>query len=229
MITVKPKVRVKINTRHVQKRYKAGRDKALERVGANMRRQAKKEFSSRVPSKKPQWRRIGERDGTPILEVSFREPRPGKVTSWKTRRNPGGFLKSAIEYRTDQGNGSVVIGPMPRARWLNKIQEFGGSAPVEWRMLTRRPTDKLQNGLAVPRGLGRGGGVGGRDASGRFLKGFGGVAYIVQRVDPAHTRRRGAAVKRASQRVKKGRYMGGALDKQRPRIPKAFQNTISGP
>jgi hypothetical protein len=118
---------------------------------------------------------------------------------------------------------------MPRARWLNKIQEFGGSAPVEWRMLTRRPTDKLRNGLAVPRGMGRGGGVGGRDTKGRFLKGSGGVAYIVQRVDPAHTRRRGEAIKRASQRVKKGRYMGGALDKQRPRIPKAFQNTISGP
>ena len=231
MITIKPKVRVKINTRHVQKRYKAGRDKALERVGANMRRQAKKEFSGRSPRKKPVWKKIGTKEGVPIVEASFREPRPGKVTSWKTRRNGGGFLRSAIEYRRDDAKGSVVIGPMPRAKWLNKIQEFGGAAPVAWRSITKRPTSRLKTGEPLPRRLGIE--MRYRDKKGRFAseKDRISLAWITTRIDPAHTNKRNAKpiLKAVRQRVKKGRYMGGALDKQRPRIPKAFQNAITGP
>jgi hypothetical protein len=223
------RVKTKIDTGRLKNRYRAGRDKSLDRIGANMRRQAKREFLNRKPKAKPTWRRIGEKDGTPILEVSFKQPTANRVTSWKTARSPGGFLKEAVEYRRDDRAGSVVIGPMPRATWLNVIQEKGGSAPVQWRMLTKKPADRLKGGIEVPAGMGRGGTSGGRDSRGRFLKGSGGVAYIVGKVDPAHTRKRGAVMQTGSQRVKPGRYMGNALTKQRAKIPQQFRNRISGP
>ena len=226
------KVRGKINTAHVQKRYKAGRDKSLERVGRFTQQSAKKQFLNPSPKKKPEWRRVGERDGVPVLEITFRPPTVGRVTSWKTGRGraASGFLRSSIRYERDDRKGSVVIGPAERAVWLNKIQEFGGSRAVSYRYLTKRPVDRLKGGAAVPPGLGAGGRRGGRDARGRFLRGSGGVAWIVTRRDATTGKRTKAGeFKREAGRVKPGRYMSKGLDKVRPRIPKAFTNFISGP
>lgn len=227
------KVRAKVNTAHIKKRYKAGRDKSLDRVGTFTMQAAKKQFLNKAPKKKPEWRRIGERDGVPVLEISFRPPTVGRVTSWKTGkgRAANGFLRSSVRYERDDRRGSVVIGPAERAVWLNRIQEFGGSRAVSYRYLNKSPTDKLRRGgHAVPPGMGMGGRSGGRDSRGRFLKGSGGVAWIVTKRDAMTGRKgKGGEFKREAGKVKPGRYMAKGLDKVRPRIPKAFTNFVSGP
>jgi len=232
-VKVTTKVRGKINAGHVKKRYQAGRDKSLDRIGSFTMQAAKKQFLNKAPKKKPEWRRIGERDGVPVLEVSFRPPTAGRVTSWKTGkgRAANGFLRSSVRYERDDRRGSVVIGPAERAVWLNRIQEFGGSRPVSYRYLTKAPTDKLRRGgHAVPPGLGMGGRSGGRDGRGRFLKGSGGVAWIVTRRDAITGKKSKAGeFKREAGKVKPGRYMANGLDKVRPRIPKAFANFVKGP
>jgi hypothetical protein len=205
------KVRGKINAGHVKKRYQAGRDKALDRIGAFTMQAAKKQFLNKTPKKKPEWRRVGERDGVPVLEISFRPPTAGRVTSWKTGkgRAANGFLRSSVRYERDDRRGSVVIGPAERAVWLNRIQEFGGSRPVAYRYLTKAPTDKLRkSGHAVP----------------------GGVAWIVTRRDAMTGRKSQAGeFKREAGKVKPGRYMAKGLDKVRPKIPLRFQGFIQGP
>lgn len=211
------KVRGKVNVAHVKKRYQAGRDKSLEKVGVFTRQSAKKQLGSNGPLKvksQPRWRKVGEKDGVPVVSATFRPPRPGKVTSWATRRNPGGFLRAAIIYERDDRRGSVVIGPASRAVWLNRIQEFGGARPVNFVLLNRRPAAKLRNGLKVP-----------PDKASRN-----GTAYVVTMTDAQFGRKgRSPVFKSASGRVKPGRYMATGLAKVRPRIPKAFQNFVSGP
>jgi hypothetical protein len=227
------KVRGKVNTAHVKKRYHAGRNKSLDRIGSFTMQSAKKQFLNKQPKKKPEWRRVGEQNGIPVLEVLFRPPTTGRVTSWKTGRGAAasGFLRSSIEYNRDDRRGSVLIGPATRAVWLNRIQEFGGSRPVAYRYVSKAPVkNKLKSGHAIPEGMGRGSKSGGRDARGRFLKGTGGEAYVVMRKD-AQTGKRTKAGEFATGRgkVKPGRYMAKGLEKVRPKIPKAFQNFVSGP
>jgi hypothetical protein len=231
-VQVNTKVRAKVNTAHIKKRYQAGRDKSLDRIGSFTMQAAKKQFLNKTPKKKPQWRKIGEREGTPVLEVTFRPPTPGRVTSWKTGRGRGarGFLRSSIRYDRDNRRGSVLIGPAERSVWLNKIQEFGGRRPVAYRYLTKRPVDRLKNGAMVPQGMGRGGSSGGRDSQGRFLRGSGGVAYVVVKRDAATGKKnRAGAFKVEPGKVKSGQYMAKGLDKVRAKIPKAFANSVQGP
>lgn len=210
------KVRSRLNIGHVKKLYKSGRDKALDRIGVFTMQAAKKQFLNKAPKKKPEWRRVGERDGVPVVEVSFRPPTAGRVTSWKTGRGraAAGFLRSSIRYERDDRRGSVVIGPAERAVWLNRVQEFGGSRPVAYRYLTKAPTDKLRkSGHAVPAGMA-----------------MGGVAWIVTRRDAMTGRKSKAGeFKRERGKVKPGRYMAKGLDKVRPKIPLRFQGFISGP
>jgi len=226
------KVRAKVNTAHVKRRYQAGRNKSLDRIGSFTMQSAKKQFLNKQPKKKPEWRRVGEQNGIPVLEVTFRPPTTGRVTSWKTGRGraANGFLRGSVRYERDDRKGSVVIGPAERTVWLNKIQEFGGSRTVSYRYLSRSPVEKLKSGHAIPQGMGRGSQRGGRDSRGRFLKGTGGEAYVVIRRD-AQTGKRSKAGEFATGRgkVKPGRYMAKGLEKVRPKIPQAFQNFISGP
>jgi hypothetical protein len=227
------KVRSKVNVPHIKKRYQAGRNKSLDRIGVFTMQSAKKQFLNRQPKKKPEWRRVGEQDGIPVLEVTFRPPTPGRVTSWKTGRGRAakGFLRGSVRYERDDRKGSVVIGPAERTVWLNRIQEFGGSRPVQYRYLSRQPLkDKLKSGHAIPQGMGRGSKRGGRDGRGRFLKGTGGEAYVVMRKDAQTGRRSKAGTFKTDRgRVKPGRYMSQGLAKVRTRIPQAFKNFVSGP
>jgi hypothetical protein len=225
------KVRAKVNTAHVKRRYQAGRNKSLDRIGSFTMQSAKKQFLNKQPKKKPEWRRVGEQNGIPVLEVTFRPPTTGRVTSWKTGRGraANGFLRGSVRYDRDDRKGSVVIGPAERTVWLNKIQEFGGSRTVAYRYLSRSPVEQLKSGHAIPQGMGRGSRQG-RDAKGRFLKGTGGEAYVVMRKDAQTGKRTKAGVfKTESGKVKPGRYMAQGLDKVRQRIPKAFANFVSGP
>jgi len=226
------RVRGKVNTAHVKKRYQAGRNKSLDRIGSFTMQSAKKQFLNKQPKKKPEWRRVGEQNGIPVLEVTFRPPTTGRVTSWKTGRGraANGFLRGSVRYDRDDRKGSVVIGPAERTVWLNRIQEFGGSRAVAYRYLSRSPVKQLKGGHAIPQGMGRGSKRGGRDAGGRFLKGTGGEAYVVMRKDAQTGKRTKAGVfKTESGKVKPGRYMSKGLDKVRPRIPQAFRNFVSGP
>jgi hypothetical protein len=225
------KVRAKVNTAHVKKRYQAGRNKSLDRIGSFTMQSAKKQFLNKQPKKKPEWRRVGEQNGIPVLEVTFRPPTTGRVTSWKTGRGraANGFLRGSIRYDRDDRKGSVVIGPAEGTVWLNRIQEFGGSRAVAYRYLSRSPVKQLKSGHAIPQGMGRGS-KRARDAGGRFLKGTVGEAYVVMRKDAQTGKRTKAGVfKTESGKVKPGRYMAQGLDKVRPRIPKAFANFVSGP
>jgi hypothetical protein len=226
------KIRKALKPGHVKKRYQAGRNKSLDRIGSFTRQSAQKQLLNKQPKKKPVWRPVGQKDGIPVLEVTFRPPTPGRVTSWKTGRGRAakGFLRSSVRYERDDRRESVVIGPAENVVWLNKIQEFGGSRTVSWRYLNRKPATKLKNGLQVPNGMGAGGGVGGRDARGRFLKGSGGLAFVVVRKDAATGRRSKAGeYKQTPGKVKPGRYMQKGLDKIRPKIPAQFKDFISGP
>jgi hypothetical protein len=228
---VNVKVRANIKTGHIKNRYKAGRNKALDRLGSFTRQRAKEQFLNPRPDRKPTWRRVGEREGIPVVEVTFRPPTPGRITSWKTGkgRSAKGFLKSSIRYERDDRRGSVVIGPAENTVWLNKIQEFGGQRPVAFRYLARHPQTEI-NGHRVPGGMGAGGRSAGRDARGRFRKASGGAVYIVKRVDaqlgrkgklPAHSVEQG--------KVKPARYMATAIKKMMPKIPPSFRGLISGP
>jgi hypothetical protein len=227
------KIRKALKPGHVKKQYKAGRNKSLDRIGSFTMQSAKKQFLNKQPKKKPVWRKVGDQDGIPVLEVQFRPPTTGRVTSWKTGRGRAarGFLRGSVRYERDDRRESVVIGPAERAVWLNRIQEFGGSRSVSYRYLAKRPIKgKLRNGHSIPNGMGAGGGVGGRDARGRFLAGSGGQAYVVMRRDASTGRKSSAGeFRRARGKVKPGRYMAKGLDKVRPKIPAAFKNFIQGP
>jgi hypothetical protein len=230
------KVRGKVNTAHVKKRYQAGRNKSLDRIGVFTMQSARKQFLNPAPRKKPQWRRVGEKNGIPVLEVTFRPPKPGRVTSWQTGRGRAakGFLKHSIFYDRDDQRGSVVIGPTERhVVWLNKIQEFGGARPVAYHYLSRRPLEQLNQkagGHKVPRDMGRQSGSQRRNRRGRFMRGRNPEAYVVIRKDAQTGRRSKAGVFQTTRgKVKPGRYMSQGLAKVRQRIPKAFQNFVSGP
>ena len=159
-----------------------------------------------------------------------------RVTSWKTGRGRAakGFLKHSIFYDRDDRKGSVVIGPTERhVVWLNKIQEFGGARPVAYHYLSRRPLEQLNQkagGHKVPRDMGRQTGSQRRNRRGRFMRGRNPEAYVVMRKD-AQTGKRTKAGEFSTGRgkVKPGRYMAKGLEQVRPKIPKAFQNFVSGP
>jgi hypothetical protein len=230
------KVRGKVNLPHIKKRYEGGRNKSLDRIGVITMHSARKQFSNRGLDKKPTWRKVGERNGYPVLEVLFRTPRSDRVTSWKTGRGRAakGFLKHSIFYNRDDRKGSVVIGPdEAKVVWLNKIQEFGGSRSVAWRFLSSRPIERLKDkagGHKIPPDMGRATGSQRRNKRGRFMRGRNPEAYVVMRKD-AQTGKRTKAGEFATGRgkVKPGRYMAKGLDKIRPKIPEKFRGFISGP
>jgi hypothetical protein len=238
MIDLRFKTRVKMNTKHVQRRYEAGRDKALDGMGSMVRHSAQRQFRRRGVKKKPEWSRVGTKDGRPVLAMEFRPPTSGKVTSWKNPRGRGatttGFLRTMIEYRRDDRKGSVVIGPWDKATWLNKIQEFGGSAPRVLKRIGRYPQKDGQNRLIEQfpppirflTGLEKGKRATKRQRSRAVSRG----AHIGIWVDPARTRRQvGRVLERAMGKVKPGRFMAKGLAAKRDQLAKKWQGKISGP
>lgn len=230
------KVRGKVNTAHVKKRYQAGRNKSLDRIGVFTMQSARKQFSNRDPKAKPKWRQVGERNGYPVLDITFRPPMSGRVTSWKTGRGRAakGFLKHSIFYDRDDRKGSVVIGPNEaKVVWLNRIQEFGGSRPVVYQYLSRRPLEKLNEkagGHKIPPSMGRRTGSQRRNKRGRFMRGRNPEAYVVMRKDAQTGRKTKAGTFKTDRgKVKPGRYMSQGLAKVRPKIPQAFKNFVQGP
>ena len=229
------KIRALLKTGHVKKKYQAGRNKSLDRIGSFTRQAAKRQILNKRPKKKPTWTKVGEQSGVPVLEVSFRPPTAGRVTSWKTGRGRAatGFLRSSIRYERDDRRESVVIGPAENVVWLNKIQEFGGSRAVSWQYLSKRPIERLKDkagGHKVPAALGRQSGSRRKNRRGRFMRGRNPEAIVVMRRDAATGKQSKAGqFRQTGGKVKPGRYMQKGLDAIRPKIPAQFKDFIAGP
>jgi hypothetical protein len=220
------KVRSRINKAHIRKKIKRGTREALPGAGVIVQRSARKQFSHRNVKTKPNWSQVGTKDGRPVLAMEFRPPIPGKVTSWKNPRGKGatktGFLRTLIRFDIDYRKDSVVIGPTNEATWLNKLQEFGGSARRVLKLVGQYPgKSKLLNRFPPPARVLPGG-------SKKKNKAMGGVLVGLW-IDPAHTRRKGKVLATAGGKVKPGRYMKKGLDAKRDKLAAQWKNKIYGP
>jgi hypothetical protein len=222
----KIKVKAKLNKAHIRKRIKRGTRESLPGAGVIVQRSARKQFSHRNVLDKPKWSQVGNKDGRPMLAMEFRPPKPGKVTSWKNPRGKGatktGFLRTLIRFEVDTRKDSVVIGPTDEATWLNKLQEFGGSARRVLKLVGQYPgKSKLLNRFPPPARVLPGG-------SKKKNKAMGGVLVGLW-IDPAHTRRKGKVLATAGGKVKPGRYMKRGLDAKRDKLAAQWKNKIYGP
>lgn len=211
-----PKARVKIDRQRLEKKFKAGRNKALDRAGSLVRQSAKRQFSQRRLLTKPIWKRVGEHEGMPLLSMSFQNSVPGKVTSWKPKR----FLYSKIFYARDDRKGSVVIGPDQKVAHVNTLHEFGGTREVKLVLVRPRPVARIFQ-YQVPAGLTERR----RDSRGRFTK----QAAYVGIWHSTGKRTKGKVVRRDPGRAPAGRYMEKGLGKVRPKIVQQFKNQMRGP
>jgi len=207
----------KLDTKKLQRKYRGGRDKALDRVGVIVRNSAKKQFSQRRPLTKPVWKRVGEHEGLPLVSMSFGNATPGKVTTWK----PKMFLRSRVRYERDDRKGSVVIGPDNKVVPVNTLQEFGGSRQVKLVLVRQRPITRLFQ-YQVPQAL-----LGSqrRDRRGRFVQ----ESAYVGMWHSTGKRVKGKVVRRDPGRAPAGRYMEKGLAAKRAAIVPQFRNQIHGP
>lgn len=104
---------------------------ALQKAGLEVRRNTQRSMvgggtpTGRRLRAKPQWWKVGEKDGYPVVAYVRKVPRPDKVSSW----SPNAFLRNDVQSDFDKGTTSVVIGPS-KFPWLNQLHEFGGSVNV---------------------------------------------------------------------------------------------------
>lgn len=228
----KIKVKSKLNKAHIRKRIKRGTREALPGAGVIVQRSARKQFSHRNVLSKPKWSKAGTSEGKPVLAMEFRPPKPGRVTSWKNPRGKGatktGFLRTLIRFDIDYRKDSVVIGPTNEATWLNKLQEFGGSARRVLKLVGRYPGKSKLLSRFPPPGNMLSGGSKGRDKSGRYTRASSGVLVGLW-IDPAHTRRKGKVVATSGGSVKPGKYMKKGLDAKRDKLAAQWKGKIYGP
>jgi hypothetical protein len=190
--------------RKVDAAYKRGLAKCLDRSGTITRRSAQRQFSRRKPKKRPTFTPAGDLDGVPVMAASFRPPIPGKVTSWRTSRNVRGYLRSAIYYAKDMRGQTVVIGPSATAVTVNQLQEFGGSAMRQLRLVAPRPLTEF--------------------AGVRFQQ-----AQYVGMWSNVNSRKKGQVARRATAKVPAGRFMGKGLDAILKDLPQQFRGLVQGP
>ena len=227
--------KAKMNFAHVKKKVKSGNLKALDRAGTIVRQSSKKQFSHRNVKSKPKWTLVGKKEGLPVLSMDFRPPIAGRITSWKNPRGRGatrtGFLRTLIRYAVDNRRESVVIGPTDSATWLNKLQEFGGSARRVLRLVGRYPTNpKRPNRILEqnPPPASLLGASGRRRKSRGWYTGQG--AYVGVWIDPAHTRRRKTMdLSSVDGKVPPGRFMKKGLAAKLPKLAQQWRGQISGP
>lgn len=203
---------LRMDTKRLERKYQAGRDKALDRAGAIVRNSAKKQFSQRQPLRKPIWNRVGDHEGLPLVSMSFQNTAAGKVTSWKPKK----FLYSRIRYARDDRRGSVVIGPDAKVVDVNTLHERGGSKGVKLVLIRPVPVDRLFQ-YKVP---------GSMMGAKRRRKG---LAAYVGMWHSTGSRVKGKVVKRDPGRVPAGRYMEKGLAAKRNDIAPQFRNQIQGP
>lgn len=200
---------VKVGTKYINEKrrvdaaYKRGLQKALDRSGTITRRAAQRQFSRRKPKKRPTFAPVGNLDGVPVVSASFRPPKPGKVTSWRTTRNPKGYLRSAIRYGKDTRRETVVVGPSDQAVTVNQLQEFGGTAQRQMRLVSPAPLNEF--------------------AGVRFRQ----PQYVGMWVD-ANSTTRGQVYKKRTIQVPAGRFMAKGLEVVIPQLPQQFRGIVQG-
>lgn len=195
---------------------------ALQRAGLLVRKQTQRGMVSggtrtgRQPLKRPQFWKVGERDGFNMVAIVRQVPRPDKVSSWA----PQAFLRNDIEADFDSRSLSVVIGPS-KEPWLNQLHEFGGTVPLYFRSIRPYPIGGWISGdLRIPKKFERS--KQGRDRRGRFTRKQTGayVGYL-------QNESRGGAVSLGARQVRPRRYMEIGLLASMKKIPPQFRDTIS--
>lgn len=119
------------NKGDLEKMIGAGAAIALQKAGLEVRKTTQRMMvggstpAGRKPRARPQWWKVGEKDGYPVLAYVKKVPHPEKVSSW----SPRAFLRNDVQSDFDTRSRSVVIGPS-KAPWLNQLHEFGGNVRV---------------------------------------------------------------------------------------------------
>lgn len=131
MIQPKVKVRTKLNTARVKRKLLDANERALKIVGSDVQEKTRRQMSNRTPLSRPKQWVIGNKDGAPLVALVRRIPKPDRVTSWRTKRSPRGYLLSDIQWDFSNRSQSVAIGP-EKIPQLNKLHEFGGSITVHF-------------------------------------------------------------------------------------------------
>lgn len=86
-------------------------------------------ISSRAPRAKPKQYKIAERHGFQLYARIDKIPKSDRLTSWKTSRNPEGFLRKSLEYDYSPTSRTVVVGPgATRGYKVASLQAYGGQA-----------------------------------------------------------------------------------------------------
>lgn len=104
---------------------------ALQKAGMEVRRNTQRLMvggstsGGRSIRKNPQWWKVGDKDGYPVVAFVRKVPNADKVSSWA----PMAFLRNDIVSDYDHGTQSVVIGPS-KVPWLNQLHEMGGHVRV---------------------------------------------------------------------------------------------------
>lgn len=102
---------------------------ALQKAGMEVRRNTQRQMvggstkTGRRWRSNPQWWKVGEKDGYPVVAYVRKVPHESKVSSW----SPMAFLRNDVQSDYDARSESVVVGPS-KFPWLNQLHEFGGVA-----------------------------------------------------------------------------------------------------
>ena len=103
-----------------------------------------KVISLRSPRAKTDIRyKIAERHGYHLYAVIDKVPKSDIVTSWRTNRFPGGFLRKSIEYDYSTTSKTVVVGPgSTRGYKVASLQAYGGTAKYWFMPFARKGQSK---------------------------------------------------------------------------------------
>jgi hypothetical protein len=202
---------------HVIKQLGKGKAKALRQVGAMVYRSVQGTFASGRPSQNGTNRQIGTFNGLPLIERRKRPAKSGRITSWRTARNPKGFIRSAMAFAYDPSSQSVLIGPRqmqsPYSSTLFQLHEKGGSQTQRLYLRFRGRPIPRQRAFGLKR-------------TGSAFN----LAYVGTFMAPRPRTSNFLATSRArTVRVPPSRYQLGGLNKVINKIPSKFRGQISGP
>jgi len=129
----------KWDTPKVKKMLDDANRKSLKRAGRIVWSAARSPqvISSRAPLAKPKNFKLVERQGYQLYAKVDKIPKGnGLITSWKTPRNPEGFLRKSLEYDYSPASKTVVVGPgATRGYRVASLQAYGGTAKYYFKPL----------------------------------------------------------------------------------------------
>lgn len=193
---------------------------ALQKAGMEVRRHTQRQMvggstkTGRRWRAKPQWWKVGEKDGYPVVAYVRKVPHDSKVSSW----SPLAFLRNDVQSDYDRRSESVVIGPS-KFPWLNQLHEFGGNASF-YLQHTKYPV-KEYGGFQVPKKFQRETtySVAGKGKRRKTAKSYRGAYVGVFDNDRGNFRI-------GTRTLRPRRYMEIGLQASMSKIPPQFRNTI---